>query len=258
MTDFEFSIGDTPEMTEQKAQKADAKRTPLVSAWSSSRLDMADKCLWSVYLAAVEKVPQENHPAAIRGNNIHDHIEKYIKGKAEELSDEVVHFREYIEYLREVYASNADSGALQLEENWAFDRNWKEVEWTSKTVWARMKLDVFQKIEDEAAVVDWKTGKADGKQISHTQQGIVYAVGVMERYPDIEYINCSFKYLDQGIELVNSYTRRQIQNVHKPRVEMRAIRLTTLREMTEFHPNPNRWNCVICPYGKQGCEYSAL
>ena len=46
---------------------------------------------------------------------------------------------------------------------------------------------------------DYKTGKRRGNEIKHTDQGIVYVIGAMMRYPEIEYAQVEFWYTDEGL-----------------------------------------------------------
>jgi hypothetical protein len=54
-------------------------------------------------------------------------------------------------------------------------------------VWGRIKLDAFvHETETSARVIDYKTGKAFGNEIAHSQQALVYAIGSFFRYPDLQ------------------------------------------------------------------------
>jgi len=85
--------------------------------------------------------------------------------------------------------------------------------------WARIKLDALvHQDEQSARVIDYKTGKKWGNEISHSQQALLYAIGTFLRYPDLEFVNS------------------------------RAVKMTT---ETEFNPTPSKSSCRWCSY-RQG------
>ena len=52
-----------------------------IDRWSYSRLGTYESCPKKAYYSYVEKIPQEQHPAAQRGTRIHQLAEDYIVGK---------------------------------------------------------------------------------------------------------------------------------------------------------------------------------
>lgn len=139
-----------------KAQRdIDLRTAPLgdVPAWSMSRLFDFEECPYKVYLSKVKKMPDPSGPAAERGTQIHDHIEHYIDGTHGEVLKEMHGFRKLFDYLREQYAE----GAVELEGDWAFDRQWQITEWSAPDSWGRFKLDgIHFESETSAVIYDWK------------------------------------------------------------------------------------------------------
>ena len=123
-------------------------------------------------------------------------------------------------------------------------------------VWGRIKLDAFvHETETSARVIDYKTGKAFGNEIAHSQQALVYAIGSFFRYPDLQIAKTEIWYLDHGTMLEQVYTRDEAM-VFMPKLHDRAIAMTTA---TKFPPNPSSYNCKWCSYGKGEypvCEWS--
>jgi len=136
---------------------------------------------------------------------------------------------------------------VELEGDWGFTREWGTTGWLAKDVWGRIKLDAFvHESETSARVIDYKTGKAYGNEIAHSQQALVYAIGSFFRYPELQIAKTEIWYLDHGTMLEQVYTRDEAM-VFMPKLHDRAIAMTTA---TKFPPNPSNYNCKWCSYGK--------
>ena len=69
-------------------------------------------------------------------------------------------------------------GTVELEGQWGFTIDWTPTGWLSEDTWARIKLDAYVKEDDSSArVIDYKTGKRFGNEITHSQQCLLYAIG---------------------------------------------------------------------------------
>ena len=229
-----------------------------VKQWSFSRLVNFENCPYKVYLASVEKkkgpVRDDDHPAE-RGNKIHKIAEDFVAGKSnatcKEMKGET--FAEDFEILKEEKAK----GNVEVEGDWGFDINWEQTGWWDKDVWARIKLDVFRRIDKTTArVIDHKTGKKFGNEVKHTQQAQLYMVGSFLRYPELEMIETEFWYLDQNTKMRKTYTRNKLPLYLKKFTE-RALRLTTC---TDWKAKPNKMNCKYCDFGLENgtgeCPYA--
>lgn len=214
-----------------------------VRAWSMSRLFDFENCPHAVYLSKVENMPSPSGPAAERGTAIHNHIEGYIQGEHAEVIKEMAGFRPLIDLLRDEFAA----ARVEVEGDWAFDRTWNTTAWAAKDAWARFKLDAIHFQSDTSAkVIDWKTGKKFGNELKHNQQGMGYAIAAFARYPELEFVEVQFAYLDKFDELRGSYTRQQAELL-RPMLEERADKMTTC---TDFEPKPSFHACRWCPHAK--------
>lgn len=225
-------------------------RTPQVTSWSVSKLKRFETCPYSVYLSDVLKVPDTGDTsAADRGTAIHTLAEDYVKGELGELPKELGKFKNEFVNLREKY----EEGDVSVEGEWGFNRDWEPTSWFDKTTWGRAKLDAFVRHDRTCAVViDHKTGKKYGNEITHNFQGTVYAVCAFMREPDLQYVETKFWYLDHGLVLENSYTRDQAM-VMLPTITRRAERLTSC---VEFKPVPSKVNCRFCNK-RESCDWRA-
>lgn len=243
---LQFDPGAIKAKFEAKEQAAINLRTaPLgpVPQWSMSRLFDFEACPHAVYLTKVCKAPNPSGPAAERGTQIHNHIEGYIQGEHADVIKEMQGFIKLIDLLREEYAE----ARVEVEGDWAFDRQWNATGWSAPDCWARMKLDAIHfESPSSAMVIDWKTGKKFGNELKHNQQGMGYAIAAFCRYPELEYVGVKFAYLDKHDELKGGYTRAQA-DLLRPGLTHRADLMTTA---TSFEPQPSFHACRWCPHAK--------
>ena len=159
------------------------------------------------------------------------------------MAKELFKFKDQFEELRQGFID----AKVELEGEWGFDLDWKTVGWMQKETWARIKLDALvQEDETSARVIDYKTGKKWGNELAHGQQGLLYAIGTFFRYPDLQYVQTEFWYLDHGETTKKQYTREQAMQF-APGFHRRAIKMTT---ETEFAPTPNSNSCRWCHFKK--------
>ncbi|MCA9367022.1 PD-(D/E)XK nuclease family protein [Candidatus Kaiserbacteria bacterium] len=220
-----------------------------IKTWSYSSLTQFETCPHQTFLAKVEKLPQASSPALDRGNQIHKLAEDYVKGEGgDQLPDELKKFASEIEELKQLYAE----GTVEVEGDWAFTTDWETTGYYADDTWNRMKLDVLVRDSlTSAKVVDYKTGKKFGNEFKHAQQGQLYAVGTFLRYPELQYLEVEFWYLDHGEKLQKTYTREQAM-MFLPMWTQRATKLTTC---TDFIAKPSKSNCRWCSFKNNGCEW---
>jgi len=233
----------------------------LVPSWSASTLKDYEKCPYSTYLKKVEKVQEEQHPAAARGNAIHALAEWYVTGDENVMEDSFyAHQQTWDEKIYPKWRTQFDDlqqsytdAKVECEGEWGFDKDWGVTGWTAPNVWGRMKLDaLLNESESSVKVIDYKTGKKFGNEISHADQGMIYAVGTFMRYEHVEFAEVEFWYLDHQETTTQRYAREQAMNF-LPRITDRA---TILTSDTQFKPKPSKNNCRWCIGNKTDtCEW---
>tara|TARA_E500000081_G_C6105794_1_gene339937 strand:+ start:514 stop:1257 length:744 start_codon:yes stop_codon:yes gene_type:complete len=222
-----------------------------VSAWSYSALKVFEECPYRTYIARVKRIKEPSGPAAERGTEIHLQAEQYIKGELAEMPITLKKFEDEFEQLRDLYAN----AQCEVEGEWGFTKDWQPTGWMVPDTWARIKLDACV-FEDSTSmrVIDFKTGKRFGNEISHGQQALIYAIAAFVRYPETQFIKTELWYLDKSETAVRSYSRDEAL-MFLPRWHERAVVMTTC---TEFIPTPSKSACRWCSY-KQGdqpeCAY---
>jgi RecB family exonuclease len=229
----------------------------VIKTVSFSRLMDFEKCNYLAKLKYIDKVPEPQRELPPdktefpndRGTRIHDAAELYVKGAGKvELIPELRICRDRFDELRTLYAQ----GKVQLEGEWAFTQNWAPVAWMSDNAWVRMKLDAMVRVDrSHARVIDYKTGKRNGNEVKHTEQGQIYQLGAFMREGDLTDIDVEFWYTDLNEYDVKHFTRAQgmayFDKYHK--------RLQAMSACTDFKPNPNVYSCKWCPYRGNVCEY---
>ena len=222
------------------------KELGLIPAWSHSTLKTFETCAYRSYIAKVKRISEDYGPAAKRGSEIHDQAERYVDGRLTEFPDTLSKFTTQFERLKNLY----DENKAELEGEWGFTIEWEACHWMAKNVWARIKLDAIIHEDDTSArVIDYKTGRQFGNEISHGQQALTYAIGSFLRYPNLQHVQTELWYLDHGTVAEQSYTRDQAL-LFLPKLHERAIVMTTAEK---FPPNPSKTNCKWCSY-KNGEE----
>jgi hypothetical protein len=235
--------------------------SPPLKAWSFSRLEVFEKCPKRAELQFVKKITEENDPkreeALTRGKKVHEAAEQYVRGEIDNLPKELKKFEGKFEEMRKLYATEPEK--LVLEENWAFTIDWQPTEWYGEDAWCRMVLDRFEWLSDDKTageLTDYKTGKKEGNEVKHGQQGQLFVLGAFMKYPSLQAVRVKFEYLDHGkTSLPKTYSREQAMTFLSA-FERRGKAMT---EATVFPPRPNRINCAWCPYGPSRgngmCEY---
>ena len=223
---------------------------------SFSRLQNFEKCKYLAKLMYIDKVPEPERPlppgkkehANDRGSRVHDAAEMFVRGGVE-LIPELDKFGAEFYELRNLY----QEGRVQLEGEWAVNLEWEPVAWSSNDAWCRMKLDAMVLNEDRthARVIDYKTGKRQGNEIKHTEQGQIYQLATFLRYPALEEITVEFWYTDLGEKDEKYYSRLQGTQYFNKYND----RLLAISSCTEFPPNPNAFSCRWCPYNGNACEH---
>lgn len=229
----------------------------MIKTWSYSRLGVFEQCPKRAKLQYVDRIPEpervlppgKSEHANDRGTRIHEAAERFVKGGIE-LIPELKSFESEFYQLRELYKE----GKVSLEGEWGNDRNWSPVAWMSDNVWVRLKLDALVHVaDDHCLIIDYKTGKKNGNEVKHTEQGQMYSVGTLARYPHLDGVTVEFWYTDQNETTVRTYTPEDIARFRN-RFTERGLRVTS---ETEFPARPNIFNCKFCPYGSWGTGHCA-
>lgn len=230
-----------------------ARELGAVPKWSFSALKMFENCPKSAEYRYVDGRRDEQGEAAARGELFHDGYQAYVEGVSNELPDDnrskTDVFVKDLDELRELHKL----GAVHCEQDWYFDRDWMPCEKDNR--WGIAKLDAFVDQDKSCRIIDYKTGRKFGNEMKHSDQGLCYAITAYFRFPEKDFFQVEFWYIDQGDTMVRSFTRAQLA-VLISRYERRALLFTTA---TTFSAKPNANACRFCPYtnnkSSQGVAY---
>lgn len=191
-------------------------------------------------------IKQEQHPAALRGTKIHEAAEDFVKGDSPMIKELKI-YEERFNELKDDYKR----GAVELEGDWGFTKDWEKTGWMAENVWARIKLDAYvQESPTHARVIDYKTGKKFGNEVSHSQQCQLYEIASFLRVPELQSVQSELWYLDHKVKpTIRQVTRTQAMAAF-PSYNARAIKMTTA---IDFPAHANKYNCKWCDF--KGTEF---
>ena len=228
-----------------------------IKRWSFSALTIFERCAFWAKLKYEDRVPEPEFsrgPAAVRGQQAHDDAERFVQGKVK-LARELESFAPEFHRLRELYAE----GTVELESTLAFDNDWSRVADRSAGLWVKMVLDTrVQLAPATRLVVDYKTGKKDGNEVKHAEQGQLYMVSEFAADPKLADVWVEFWYLDLDV-LTKVHYPREHYEAHKASFHRRGSAMTSANF---FPPSPSKRNCRFCPYrssrtgGTGHCAYA--
>lgn len=222
---------------------------------SISSLFEFEACPHRSYLHIIAKAPtpdlDEKHPM-VRGRRIHEEVEHYINGTEDEFPTSGKHLRDIINFCKAMH----EEGSATVEEKWGFTTEWEQVGWFDDGIWLRMATDAWIHIGKKAGIIyDWKTGKSFGNEVKYMQQMQLYAIGAFMRYPELESVDVTLGFLDDGKERTKHFERGEKVNRLLLKFTERFNRMTSC---VDFRPKPNALNCKYCPFGPTGtgaCVY---
>ena len=222
-----------------------------VKAWSYSTYGNFVRCAKRVYMEKVLKIPRpelkipdgkDEHPMT-RGSRIHDAAELYMT-EGLELIPELNQFHEQFEAMRSLQDSDI---VFAIEEDWAFTDKWLPTGWRSEDAWLRLKVDMLMLKESEALLIDYKSGRRYGNEISHMTQAQLYQLCTFIRYPELEHIEVEFWYVDVG-EITRAKFTRNFGMQFLPLMTSKGEQITN---EIRFDAKPSAFNCKYCPYGNE-------
>lgn len=213
-----------------------APRQGTLVPWSYSKLSMYEKCPRQARYRYIEKLPEPPSPHLERGERTHKSMEAWVKAgaPAKAAPTEAKVFRDHVSgYMP------PDPSKLVVEALWGHDKSWKPTA-SYRETWLWIKLDLA--FAASGTVIDWKTGKAHD---SHEDQGNLYGVAFLHRYPQHKEVNVEFAYLDLG-ELASMTVSRRNLRALQGDFEKRVAAMGT---DTTFKPRPSKL-CGWCSYSK--------
>lgn len=218
--------------------------------WSFSSLQDYQECPYRFRLKRIDKLPElprEPDNPLERGNRVHDHLERFVKGTVLSLDGCEAKKIELFKPLLKVARVHFENGIASVEENWTFDRDWESCDKKDERLWLWAKLDLNVRNEPRriTVVVDYKTGKSDYKAIQHLKQMQLYAAIAALRQPWADTIIVELWYVDEGKITSRVFTREQALRF----VKQFTNEAEKIYADQYFKPTPSQHACNYCAFG---------
>ena len=211
--------------------------------WGFSKLDTYRDCPKKFFFQFIRKIPQPGSPAMERGSKLHEAIEMYLNGWAQELPPELENWKMPLDLIK--------GKDFQAEQAIGLDKSWKPlVDWFQKDTWLRAKMDAKYKEGPILTVIDFKSGKY---RVPSTEQVELYAVVGGALNPECEKVIAEFWFLDSGDVYSRTYGRDELEKL-RAKYEKAVAPLYADTTWIERPGAACRW----CSYSKTkggGCKY---
>lgn len=221
----------------------------IVKAWSYSRWSNYRKCPFMFKCKSIDKLPEPESPALLKGNILDKMAESYLRGNIVGMPKELKPFAAELRELKRMMATPKHD--LSVLRNWSptHTKDWHNV-------WCRYEADITLVVDSEGSLIDNKTGK---KYDDHEEQGKLGAVCLMCHEPEVEVVDVEFWYynIPPGDNHDNvsrwQYDRGQLPKLKK----YYEKEVAPMFRDTKFKPNPGD-TCMWCNFKKSKggpCKY---
>lgn len=202
--------------------------------WSLSQFGLYDQCPAKYKFRHKDRLPDPRGPAASRGSEIHNTLEKYLEtgSWAATIPPYTINKAESMRNL-----------GYQPEVKLAFDDKWQLVEWDSPIAWIRGVIDSKLVAPPEIHMGEWKTGKI---YEDHDRQRHLYLTMALSGWPNIQKAVISTIYVDQSHSIEDSMEREQLREAQ----EVWEKRFIKIQGDTFFSPRPGG-HCTYCNFSKK-------
>ena len=210
---------------------------------SFSSIKMYENCPKRYYHQRITKEVQDTgSDATIYGERVHEALEHRLDQKVE-LSSESKAYEPLCKSIEGL------GGTLQVEQKLTLSENLTPTTWWEKDAWLRSILDVLIIFEDEAIVMDWKTGKRrpDFSQLE------MFALQVFSHYPNIKKVKSTFVWLKDLSLDSHTYNRLDADDLWV-KLLSKTERINQSLTNNNWPPKPSGL-CRFCP-AKNICEFS--
>lgn len=209
-----------------------------MSRWSYSKLSTYEKCpskkKYKYDLRVEVTTPQ--HPAALRGNQLHADLENNLGKSLYEVPEWIRPHHPHLER----YQNGQKEQRIELDNEWApLGDN------TEEEPWLVAIIDLCDVKDLYATVVDYKSGK---RYSSHPEQIELYSLSVLCKLPELARVEGLNYYLDEkpGSWGKPVYVTRDAVPEVKARWNSRVLMMDS---DTECAPRPGFY-CKWCEYSK--------
>jgi hypothetical protein len=225
-----------------------------VKSWSYSRYRDYKQCPFKFKCKHIVGLKEPGNKAMERGSAIGKLAEVYLKSRAAKLPFELALFRQQFAAAQQLCRKNPVT--VFVEESWCFDKNGRTVEWNDwNNVWLRIKMDLcgIDKPTNVLVPVDLKTGKYRPDDLgSYLDQLEIYAMGGMQKMPQVVGASPRLWFLDAGVE----HPQCTGEELYYPRSDLPLLQKKWGKKVipiftdTTFRAVPNS-KCCWCHFRKE-------
>jgi RecB family exonuclease len=213
---------------------------------SYSSIKLFENCPLRYYRQRITKdVVDEGGEASKYGERIHAFLESRLKGSG--LNAEIAQYEPLCLSVEKL----ARQGELHIEKELVLTDNLTATGWWDADAWLRSKLDVLVIVGDEAAVMDWKTGKRNADQF----QMQMFAAQVFKHYPEVQKVKTSLVWL-KTMEMDTNTYKRSGMNAIWAEIMKRIQRIHSSLEHDNWPAKPSGL-CRYCPC-RHDCDYARV
>lgn len=222
---------------------------PKFTSWSFSRWATYQKCPRKAKYAYIDRLPEEKGPALIRGQEIHDIAEKYVRGMIpkKKIPESLELFEEEFDNLRTGFRKSL----VETEDMLCFDKDWNYLPGAKfePNIWLRVKKDATELHQSEnlAILIDYKTGKVQPDP--YWEQMDLYGLATFLTVAWAQRVEVELWFLDHGVikpdDGVIEYTRDQVPKLKR---DWNA-RVKKMFADRRFDPKPSG-ECNWCTWAK--------
>lgn len=210
---------------------------------SFSAIKMYENCPKRYYHQRITKeVKDTGSDATIYGERVHEALEHRLEKKVD-LPTESETYEPLCKSIESM------GGTLQVEQKLTLNENLTPTTWWEKDAWLRSILDVLIIFDDNAIVMDWKTGKRrpDFSQLE------MFALQVFSHFPKVKKVKSTFIWLKDMALDSHIYNRIDAEDMWV-KLLMKTERISQSVKHNKWPPKPSGL-CRFCP-AQNICEYS--
>lgn len=190
-------------MPEQMQVKMNPKKP--VFTWSPTSIKVFQTCqlkAWGTWWSPTPP-PYVETAATVFGKKVHKYLEDAVKD-GRPLPSNLKHLEKWVESVHNMVGDKICEGKF------AFNKDWKRVDYFADDVWGRMVIDLrVQREQLVSTIIDWKTGKSRYEDEMQIELGIL-AAHAME--PDTHTYNGTYIYTEEDkMGQMISYTNADVQ-----------------------------------------------
>lgn len=213
-------------------------------AWSWSRFETWELCPAQAKYKFIDKLKSPGSPAMERGNVIHKSTADYLQGKTDIIPPDVK-----LPFQRKLLEECRAFEDKVVEQQWAFNNRWEPTGWFDKAgakngaAWLRAIVDFGVVYDDmEVEVIDWKTGKAYGK---NAEQVELFGLSVLCHFKPATRVRTRLVYFDAGTEQEDVVEARDKEKL----IAKWNGKVAPMFAETQWLPRPND-RCRFCDFSK--------